>query len=121
MVIFIDELGDLMLQGNKVIEEALTRLVQRGREAGFHLVAATQRPSSAILTGLMRANFPLRLVGKVVSANDARVAAGRGGTQAHLLEGRGDFLAISGGADVIRFQVAYIAPQDLQARMAHEQ
>ena len=62
----------------------------------------------------MRANFPLRLVGKVVSADDARVASGRAGTNAHLLNGRGDFLAISGGDQPIRFQVAYIREKDLK-------
>ncbi len=107
VVVGIDELADLILQGGKEITEAVTRLAQRGREAGIHLVAATQRPSSDLLGGLMRANFPLRLVGKVVSADDARVAAGRGGTEAHLLNGRGDFLAVSGGDVPTRFQAAY--------------
>jgi S-DNA-T family DNA segregation ATPase FtsK/SpoIIIE len=92
----------------------LTRLLQRGRESGIHIVAATQRPSSAVLSGLMRANFPLRLVGRVVSADDARVASGRGGTSAHLLSGRGDFLAITGAEEPLRFQVAYISERDLQ-------
>jgi len=52
--------------------EALTRLTQRGREAGIHVVAATQRPSAALVGGLMKANFPVRLVGSVVSPEDAR-------------------------------------------------
>ncbi len=82
------------------------------------MVAATQRPSSAILTGLMRANFPLRLVGRVTSAEDARVATGRAGTAAHLLEGRGDFLAVGGSGDPIRFQVAYISDREMQEQAA---
>ena len=114
IVVLVDELADLVMTGGKPVTEALTRLVQRGREAGIHVVAATQRPSAAILSGLMRANFPLRLVGRVVSANDARLACGRGGTQAHLLEGRGDFLAVNGGDDPLRFQVAYIDEQALE-------
>jgi len=127
LVVCVDELADLILQdglqpgGRHSVgaraTEALTRLVQRGREAGIHVVAATQRPSSAILSGLMRANFPLRLVGKVVSASDARVAAGRSGTGAHLLNGRGDFLAVNGGDMPIRFQVAYISDKDLRAQV----
>jgi S-DNA-T family DNA segregation ATPase FtsK/SpoIIIE len=90
--------------------------VQRGREAGIHVVAATQRPSAAILSGVLRANFPLRLVGRVVSTHDAQVAAGRGGTDAHLLRGRGDFLAVTGGDAAIRFQVA-----EIKARALREQ
>ena len=114
IVVFIDELADLMMAGGKAVTEALTRLAQRGREAGIHLVAATQHPSAAILGSVMRANFPLRLVGRVVSAQDARVAAGRGGTDAHLLHGRGDFLAVSGGAHPIRFQVANVEEDEIR-------
>ncbi|MBN1876034.1 MAG: DNA translocase FtsK [Anaerolineae bacterium] len=114
IVVFIDELADIVMQGGKPVTEALTRLVQRGREAGIHVIAATQRPSSAVLSGLMRANFPLRLVGRVVSAEDARVASGRAGTNAHLLNGRGDFLAVSGSASPLRFQVAFISENALQ-------
>ncbi len=117
VVVMIDELADLIMQGGAALSEALTRLLQRGREAGIHVIAATQRPSSAVLTGLMRANFPLRLIGKVVSADDARVASGRAGTNAHLLNGRGDFLAVSGGDEPIRFQVAYISEKELQQYM----
>jgi len=114
IVVFIDELADLIMLGEKSVTESITRLAQRGREAGIHLIAATQHPSSAILSSLMRANFPLRLVGRVVSADDARVASGRAGTNAHLLNGRGDFLAISGGDTPIRFQVAYIDEDELR-------
>lgn len=118
IVLLVDELADLIFQGEDCVVQALTRLVQRGREAGIHVVAATQRPSSAILTGLMRANFPLRLVGRVTSAEDARVATGRAGTAAHLLEGRGDFLAVGGSGDPIRFQVAYISDREMQEQAA---
>jgi S-DNA-T family DNA segregation ATPase FtsK/SpoIIIE len=61
----------------------------------------------------MRANFPLRLVGKVASAQDARTASGKAGTNAHCLGGRGDFLAISGGDSPLRFQVPNVTPDDL--------
>ncbi len=117
LVLFVDELADLIFQGDDPVARALTRLAQRGREAGIHLIAATQRPSSNVLSGLMRANFPLRLVGKVASANDAVVAAGRGGSGAHLLNGRGDFLAVSGGDEPIRFQVAYIEEKALKREL----
>ncbi len=111
IVICIDELADLVMSGDGV-SAPLERLVQRGREAGLHLIAATQRPSAAILSGIVRANFPLRVVGKVVSADDARIAAGRGGTGAERLQGRGDFLAVS-GEQVTRFQAAHSTTQDL--------
>ncbi|MBN2007118.1 MAG: DNA translocase FtsK [Anaerolineae bacterium] len=117
IAVFIDELADLVLQGEFALNEALTRLLQRGREAGIHLIAATQRPSSAVLSGLMRANFPLRLVGRVVSADDARVASGRAGTQAHLLSGHGDFLAVTGGDAPLRFQAAHIDEKALQQHL----
>ena len=114
VIVLIDELADLIMQGGKSTIEMLTRLVQRGREAGIHLVAATQHPSSAILSSVIRANFPLRLVGKVTSAQDARVASGRAGTNAHCLGGRGDFLAISGGDEPMRFQVPNINRDDMR-------
>ena len=111
IVICIDELADLVMSGDGV-SAPLERLVQRGREAGLHLIAATQRPSAAILSGIVRANFPLRVVGRVVSTDDARIAAGRGGTGAERLQGRGDFLAVR-GEQVTRFQAAYSTAQDL--------
>ena len=126
IVVFIDELADLVVSNGDAgaagasISDALTRLAQRGREAGIHLVAATQHPSAAILGSVMRANFPLRLVGRVTSAQDARVASGRGGTDAHLLHGRGDFLAVSGGEKPIRFQVAQVKERDIKAQMKVE-
>jgi S-DNA-T family DNA segregation ATPase FtsK/SpoIIIE len=115
IIVLIDELADLIMQGGKSTIEMLTRLAQRGREAGIHLVAATQHPSSAILSSMMRANFPLRLVGKVTSAQDARIASGRAGTNAHCLGGRGDFVAISGGDEPLRFQVPNITREDLHS------
>ena len=122
VTVLIDELGELLFSGGDQIAEGLTRLVQRGREVGIHLVAATQRPSSAIMTDLMKVNFPLRLVGKVVSANDARLATGRGGTDAHLLQGRGDFLAIGGGeGDPLRFQAAYVGEREIASALAKYQ
>lgn len=114
IIVLIDELADLIMLGGKSAVDMLTRLAQRGREAGIHLIVATQHPSSAILSSVMRANFPLRLVGKVTSAQDARVASGRAGTNAHCLGGRGDFIAISAGDDPIRFQVPNISREDLR-------
>jgi S-DNA-T family DNA segregation ATPase FtsK/SpoIIIE len=93
------------------VEAALTRLAQRGREAGIHLVAGAQKPSASVLGPLLKANFPARLVGRVGSTEDARVAAGLSGSGAEKLLGRGDFLAVASG-QTTRFQAAWIPPQD---------
>src|SRR5512147_1928827 len=114
VIVAIDELADLVQTGGPTVLEALGRLVQRGREAGIHVVGATQKPSSAIIGPLVKANFPVRLVGRVVSADDARVAAGVGGTAAEKLTGRGDFVAVS-GPGLIRFQAAYISGNEIEA------
>jgi len=111
LVIAIDELTDLLTTNGAEIERPLTRLAQRGRAAGLHLMAGTQRPSSAVLGSLLKANFPARLVGRVASADDARVASGHSGTGAEKLLGRGDFLAVACG-QVTRFQAAWVAPED---------
>jgi len=113
LLIVLDELGDLIQQGGREVAGLLTRLAQRGREAGIHLMACTQKPAAALLGGQLTANFPARLVGRVVSAEDARVAAGIGGTGAERLQGKGDFLAVVGGT-ITRFQAAYIAPEELR-------
>lgn len=112
LVVAVDELADLLQTGGKPVAEALTRLTQRGREAGIHVLAATQRPSAALVGGLMKANFPVRLVGSVVSSEDARVASGLPGTEAERLLGRGDFLLVTRG-QTIRFQAAYASEAEL--------
>jgi len=112
IAVIIDELADLIMSANGGVESALIRIAQRGREAGIHLVGTTQRPSAAILSGLMRANFPLRLVGRCVSPEDSRIAAGRGGVGADHLSGRGDFIAVTGG-EVFRFQAPFVSADDL--------
>jgi S-DNA-T family DNA segregation ATPase FtsK/SpoIIIE len=117
VVVFIDELADLLMVGGKDIEWALTRLTQRGREAGIHIVAATQKPSAKILGPLIKANFPVRLVGRVTSASDARTATGWSGTGAERLTGRGDFLAVAEGR-VVRFQSAYVSPEEIHEVVA---
>jgi S-DNA-T family DNA segregation ATPase FtsK/SpoIIIE len=112
IVVAIDELADLLQSGGKTVGESLQRLTQRGREAGMHVVAATQRPAATLVGGLVKANFPVRLVGSVVSAEDARVASGIAGSNAERLLGRGDFLLVAKG-QVIRFQAAYADSREL--------
>lgn len=112
IVIVVDELADVIQRGGPALESLLTRLVQRGRSAGVSLIACTQKPTARAVGTLMKANFPVRLVGRVASAEDARVAAGIGGTGAEKLAGRGDFLLVAGG-QIIRFQVAHTSPEVL--------
>jgi len=118
VVVVIDELADLLMVGGKQVQQALTRLTQRGREAGIHIIAATQKPTTAVLGPLVKANFPVRLVGRVTSVEDARTATGWSGTGAERLMGRGDFLAVAEGR-VIRFQVAHVSPHEIREVVAH--
>jgi S-DNA-T family DNA segregation ATPase FtsK/SpoIIIE len=113
IVVFIDELADLMIAGGRAIEQPLTRLAQRGREAGIHLVACTQRPAASVIGGLVKSNFPVRVVGSVASAEDAKVAAGLPRTGAERLLGRGDFLVVARG-EKIRVQGAYASATEIQ-------
>ena len=107
IVIVVDEVVDLLMTGGKLVEAALTRLAQRGREAGLHLILGAQKPSSTALGPHLKANLPVRLVGRVGSVEDARVAAGVSATGAEKLGGRGDFIAVAGG-QLTRFQAAYV-------------
>jgi len=113
VVVVIDELADLMMTGGQPVQWALTRLTQRGREAGIHVVAATQKPTAAVLGPLVKANFPVRLVGHVTCIEDARTATGWSGTGAERLMGRGDFLAVAEGR-VVRFQVAHVSAEEIR-------
>lgn len=113
VIIFIDEVADLMEQGGKAMDRLMTRLTQRGRSAGLHIVACTQKPLAASIGSLTRSNFPVRLVGSVASADDAKIAAGIPGTGAEKLLGRGDFLLVAKG-HVTRFQAAYISEQEIR-------
>jgi S-DNA-T family DNA segregation ATPase FtsK/SpoIIIE len=107
LVVVLDELADLVQVGGREMEMALTRLTQRGREAGLHLVACTQKPMAVVMGGLMKSNFPVRLVGSVASPEDAKVATGLAGTGAERLLGQGDFLVVAKG-QVTRLQAAYV-------------
>jgi S-DNA-T family DNA segregation ATPase FtsK/SpoIIIE len=105
IVVYADELADLCQMGGEDLILSLTRIAQRGREPGVHLLACTQKPSSKAIGSLLKANLPLRLVGRVMSADDARMAAGIAGSGAERLSGCGDFIAVT-GTKTIRFQAA---------------
>ena len=104
IVVYVDECADLCM-ADPAVTGLLTRIAQRGREVGIHLLVCTQKPTARALDSLMKANLPLRLVGKVVSPEDAKVASGVAGTGAEHLAGCGDFIAIHAGRR-IRFQAA---------------
>ncbi len=114
IVVVVDELADWMQTCGGELEARLTRLVQRGRSAGVSVIACTQKPTVRAVGGLIKANFPVRLVGRVASTDDARVAAGIGGTGAEKLAGRGDFILVAAG-ETIHFQAAHIETRALPA------
>jgi len=123
LVLLLDELADLLMQGGHQLETDLTRLIQRGRSAGISVIACTQKPTSSAVGSLVKANFPVRLVGKVTSAIEAHVASGLAGSGAEKLAGRGDFILVAGG-EKIRLQVAHLPPADyaeLRASRSPEQ
>ena len=99
VVVVIDELADLMLASSRAVEESITRLSQKARAVGIHLVCATQRPSVDILTGIIKANFPCRLSYKVRSRFDARTILDSMGSEQLL--GRGDMLYLPPGSSAL--------------------
>jgi S-DNA-T family DNA segregation ATPase FtsK/SpoIIIE len=111
IIIVVDEVIDLLMMGGKPVEAALTRIAQRGREAGLHLILGAQKPASTILGPQLKANLPVRLVGRVGSVDDARVASGIAASGAEKLTGRGDFMAVAGGV-LTHFQAAHIPRSD---------
>jgi len=117
LVVVVDELAEWLVVGGEAVREPLVRLVQRGREAGVHVIGCTQHPTAGVLGSAMLANFPVRLVGRVVSATEARVAAGVGGSGAERLRGRGDFVAVAGG-QVRRFQAAWAGVKEVEEVVA---
>jgi S-DNA-T family DNA segregation ATPase FtsK/SpoIIIE len=112
VVVAVDELADLVLAGGQGIARSIMRLTQRGRGAGIHVIGCTQKPTVDAIGSLVKSNFPVRLVGSVVSAEDAKVASGLPGTGAEKLLGRGDFLLVVKG-EVTRFQAAYVSEAEI--------
>jgi DNA segregation ATPase FtsK/SpoIIIE, S-DNA-T family len=112
VVIVIDELADLMMQVGREIEELITRLAQKARAAGIHLIVATQRPSVDVITGLIKANFPARMSFRVSSRVDSRTILDSMG--AERLLGKGDMLLRTPGAGPLqRVHGAFVADEDV--------
>ena len=112
LVVVIDELADLMMVANKEVEEAICRIAQMGRASGVHLVIATQRPSSEVITGLMKANIPSRIALVVSSAMESRIILDAPG--ADKLIGKGDMLYAPLGKGRKRVQGCYIGEAEVQ-------
>jgi S-DNA-T family DNA segregation ATPase FtsK/SpoIIIE len=117
LIIVIDELADLMLTVGREIEELITRLAQKARAAGIHLIVATQRPSVDVITGLIKANFPARLSFRVTSRIDSRTILDSMG--AEKLLGKGDMLfMLPGAVPLKRIHGAYVSDQEVQKVVA---
>lgn len=116
IVVIIDEFGDLIMTAGKEVELPIARIAQLARAVGMHMVIATQRPTTNIITGTIKANFPARMAFKVMSQIDSRTILDRPG--ANQLVGRGDMLFLSGN-DPVRVQCAFIDTPEVEAVNTH--
>ena len=105
IVVIIDEFGDLIMTAGKEIELPICRIAQLARAVGIHMIIATQRPTTNIITGTIKANFPARIAFRVAAMMDSRTILDRPG--ANQLIGRGDMLYLQ-GADPVRVQCAFV-------------
>ena len=117
IVVVIDELADLMMVVGKKVEELITRLAQKGRASGIHLVLATQRPSVDVITGLIKANIPSRIAFQMSSRVDSRTVLDQIG--AEQLLGHGDMLYLPPGTSVpVRVHGSFVSDQEVHRVVA---
>ncbi|MBO5180910.1 MAG: DNA translocase FtsK 4TM domain-containing protein [Paraprevotella sp.] len=116
IVVIIDEFGDLIMTAGKEIELPIARIAQLARAVGIHMIIATQRPTTNIITGTIKANFPARMAFKVSAMIDSRTILDRPG--ANQLIGRGDML-FSTGADPVRVQCAFVDTPEVERITAY--
>lgn len=112
IVVVVDEFADLIMTAGKDVEQPIARIAQLARAVGIHMIIATQRPSTNIITGVIKANFPARIAFKVASMIDSRTILDSPG--ANQLIGRGDLL-ISVGSEMTRVQCAFVDTPEIDA------
>lgn len=112
LVLIIDEMADMMMLLGKDAEQPITRIAQKARAAGIHMVIATQRPSAEVVTGLIKANFPTRVAFRVLSGIDSRTILDQNG--AETLLGKGDMLFLSSGGSQ-RLHGAYLNDNEVHS------